>query len=149
MTDLLLQPYELLLQADALTEAMAIGEIAEADVRPLKVRRVRIAIDVERNPHLQEKPFGRPLRPQQLSLFERIYGFNQELRFWTRVSGSVKHLIVEAVRLISIKPQSAPLVMCMDGSVGVGTAVVPGNVGILAEDRGKLSVVQWSVVSGH
>ena len=66
----------------------------------------RISINIEGNPHLQEKGFRRSLAPQKLAVSERLDGFKQQASFRTRLAVGVEHLVIETVGLIRIELHS-------------------------------------------
>ena len=64
---------------------------------------VRVAVDVEGDAQLQQKPFGGALAAFELAVFQVLNGFEEEPGFGPCYTARVEHFIVKIIGLVIIK----------------------------------------------
>ena len=68
--------------------------------RPDLLRARLVAVDVERDPHLQQRLIGGPLPPDEFAVDERPQAAGQQLGRRPRVPLLVEHLVVKALGVV-------------------------------------------------
>ena len=81
----------------------------------------RIAVDVERNPELDEHAFGRLLATLQLALAKRADGFEQQTGFDPGPATVVEEFVVEATGFVRAYLHLGPLPLTRPGATKNGT----------------------------
>ena len=63
-----------------------------------------VAVDVEGDAHLQQQTLGGTLAAQQLPVFERLNGLEQQAGFRPDLAAGVEHLVMKTISLIGVEP---------------------------------------------
>ena len=74
-----------------------------------------VAVDVERNPHVQECALGRLLPAQQLAVRHRLDQLDERPGGRARLAAGLEHLVEERAGLIVLESHGAALLLVRDG----------------------------------
>ena len=74
-----------------------------------------VAVDVERDAHVQERALGRLLPAQQLAVGQRLDQLDQRPGGRPRLAAGLEHLVEEGAGLIVLESHGAALLLVRDG----------------------------------